>query len=285
MKPEDFMTPKTKKGPISGPRVLILGSVHGNEPCGANVLPDIFALPLLRGTLTCVLGNPAAFRANKRFLDTDLNRMFDERNCPTSQEQNSREYQRAQELKNYIDHTDIVLDLHASTSKTSEPFLICESNGYALATKMGIAKIVSGFDVIQPGGTDWYANKTGKVGLCLESGFLGDPFSTVRAFEGARALLSLLGMIEYEPIAIPDPMIYSLVWQYTSQRSFIPQNPFADFAFVEDKDVIGRDGDVTITAPADGFLLFTRPCEAPNQEAFVFARSLANIASLRESPQ
>ncbi len=69
-----------------GPLVLAIGGIHGNEPAGVLALQEIFRMlnaePTanpgfeFQGTLVGILGNKRAFKAGKRFLKEDLNRLW-----------------------------------------------------------------------------------------------------------------------------------------------------------------------------------------------------------------
>ena len=65
----------------AGPRLLVLGAVHGNETCGPRAIEKVLAdfeadkLKLLRGNVTFVpITNPLAYQRGKREGDRNLNR-------------------------------------------------------------------------------------------------------------------------------------------------------------------------------------------------------------------
>ncbi len=64
-----------------GPTLLVLGGIHGNEPAGVTALGRVLAeIELgpapLAGTLVALAGNLGALAAGRRYLDTDLNRIW-----------------------------------------------------------------------------------------------------------------------------------------------------------------------------------------------------------------
>ena len=98
-----------------GPKTIIFGGTHGNEPSGVKAIvkahqlltanPDLIA----SGQIHFILGNPEAFIQNLRFIDQDLNRVFHQ---PKG---NSVEALRAREiikLFEVIGPIDSILDLH-----------------------------------------------------------------------------------------------------------------------------------------------------------------------------
>ncbi|HLP79095.1 MAG TPA: succinylglutamate desuccinylase/aspartoacylase family protein, partial [Acidobacteriota bacterium] len=104
-----------------GPTLTIFACVHGNEPCGEKALRQFVFHPS-RGRIITVIANIAALRAGKRFIDCDLNRSF------TKSGTDALESQTAKILANILDESDALLDIHASSSVKSEPFVICEKH-------------------------------------------------------------------------------------------------------------------------------------------------------------
>lgn len=158
-----------------GPTVVILGGVHGNETCGVEALKTLHNITIDRGTLILIYGNPQAIEQNVRYVEQNLNRMFCDDAGLTSELKVSYEYQRSREILPYLHAADYSLDLHASFTPDSEPFIICESNALALVQYLPQDRVCYGFTRLEPGGTDGYMNELGKVGICIECGYLADP--------------------------------------------------------------------------------------------------------------
>lgn len=98
-----------------GPRLLILGAVHGNETCGTQALTQVIreldsgALRLERGTLTCVpVTNPLAYQRGQRTGERNLNR-----NMAPSAIAQDFEDRIANRLCPLLDAHDVLLDLHS----------------------------------------------------------------------------------------------------------------------------------------------------------------------------
>ena len=95
------------KSTISGPNVLLIGGVHGNEPAGSLALENHFnndKLPL-KGTVTLIpRANPCGLKNNIRWMpslfDMDLNRSFNKRNKTIDF------------IKQFVKQADIVIDFH-----------------------------------------------------------------------------------------------------------------------------------------------------------------------------
>ncbi|MCW3478065.1 succinylglutamate desuccinylase [Neisseriaceae bacterium JH1-16] len=97
------LTPTTL--PVDADRVLLSAGVHGNETAPievlAGIITDLLAgrLPLAVDLLV-LLGNPDAMRAGERYLDYDMNRLF---NGAHRQQSAAREATRAAQLEAQAD--------------------------------------------------------------------------------------------------------------------------------------------------------------------------------------
>ncbi len=82
------------RGALPGPTLVILGSIHGNEPAGVRaaerVLPRLDELRAdLRGEVVLLRGNTRALRQKVRYIDADLNRQWTANNVRISESGNS----------------------------------------------------------------------------------------------------------------------------------------------------------------------------------------------------
>jgi len=197
--------------------------------------------------------------------------MFKPDNLISDEQKSSYEYERAQYLKTLMDEADALLDIHASFTPESKPFLICEKSAFSVAAQLPFDTIVSGFDAVEPGGTEHYMNQLGKIGLGSECGYLGDSVSTKRAvaliqdFLFARGhTLSGSGLTKTQQKHYKIRSLYS-----TKTEKFVLTRQFADFENIQEGDVIGYDGDEAIQADTDGMILFARNREKIGEEAFL----------------
>ena len=226
----------------SGPTSLLLIGVHGNENCGIVAINSIVSkLKIERGKLFIIFGNPKAIEQNKRFIDVDLNRLFRTNETSAEIEMKSYEYSRAQYIKKYMAMSDYMLDIHASNTRYSPSFIICEENAMNIVKYIPVPLVVSGFDKLEPGGTDCYMNNLGKVGICVECGYVDDVDSIVVATESIKSFLIATGNIVsnlsiYRQLKIQMNDIY-----LTKSNSFILKKEFSDFEEVKEGQVIGCD--------------------------------------------
>jgi Succinylglutamate desuccinylase / Aspartoacylase family len=99
-------------------KILVIGGIHGNEPLGIQLvkLINILKIP----NLDAIMGNPFAIDNNIRYVEQDLNRVF---NLP---EENSLEKNRAIEILNFIEKGDydLILDFHNTTSSNNNCYFV-----------------------------------------------------------------------------------------------------------------------------------------------------------------
>ena len=155
-----------KVGRKKGKTLAVFAGVHGDEEPGIEALKEVvLESEIEKGEVYFVFANPRAIEKGVRYIDKNLNRCFLKNNKAFCYEE-----KRAQELKQILDKSDALLDLHASNNPCSTPFIICEQNSYPLARIFDFKIISSGWDAIEPGATDGYMLQQGKPGLCLECG-------------------------------------------------------------------------------------------------------------------
>lgn len=257
----------------SGPTSIIIGGVHGDEVCGhqaiLKVLPN---LCIEKGKVFVGFGNPPAIEKRERFLGADLNRMFADNLSP--EDMASYEYQRAQFMKAYLAQADVLLDIHASMNPQSRPFCICESNAYGIVQHLPVELVVSGFDEVEPGGTDYYMNKIGKIGICIECGYREKPESVDLAEQAIKVFLGVVGHIS-------DSFQYQLqkhIRMYrlykTKTDSFVLAKEFGDFEELGAGQIIGTDGLEEIRTDRKSIILFPKNKEKVGEEAFLLGEVL-----------
>lgn len=205
----------------AGPRLLILGGVHGNEVCGpmamAQILPDLEsgAIALKAGRLTLVpIANPRAHEENKRFIDRNLNRALRKREKPEKYEEHLMN-----ELCPLLDDCDVLLDIHSYTAG-GPPFAFCRTGEGRAAEEAFVASlcinhVVYGwedaydnagvsYDPEESVGTTEYARRAGAQAVTIECGQHRDaeaPAVALRAIKGALKHTGLAPHINISPVS------------------------------------------------------------------------------------
>ena len=98
------------------PDIAIVGAVHGDEPCGARAIERLVAAdPPVERPVKLIVANERALERDVRWIDTDLNRVFDE-----DLDEDTHEHQLASRLTDEIAGCT-VLSIH-STHSYADPF-------------------------------------------------------------------------------------------------------------------------------------------------------------------
>ncbi len=242
---------------VEGPTVAIFGGVHGNEVCGVEAIKEVLSsnFRASRGKVIFVFANRLAIDRNVRFVEENLNRCF------VGSRGSTYEGRLARDLKKIMYDSDVLLDIHSSFSRCSEPFIICERNAFKYIKLLPFNKVCSGFDRIEPGGTDYFMNRIGRIGICVECGYLADPMAKEIAVTSIYSLLASLGMIANKAKGIWDNKEFFEV-RYLHKveigRSFVLRRSFRDFERIKKGELIGFCGDREVLADRDGFILFAR---------------------------
>lgn len=103
--------------------ILLLGSQHGNELLGDKLYDYIKAYhDNLLGSIHFIIGNPKAHARNVRYLESDMNRSYDDKS--------TYESKRARRILSYIkkNRFDVVLDLHTTVCIQPPCFIVTSIN-------------------------------------------------------------------------------------------------------------------------------------------------------------
>ena len=257
-------------GREKGTTSVVLVGIHGDEKCGIEALEKILpTLEIERGVVLFGYGNTRAIEAGKRFIEANLNRMFNGDEQLGANDKQSYEYNRAQFLKTYLNQADALLDIHASSIPNSRAFVICEANASEIVKFFPIDLIVSGFDKVEPGGTDYFMNKNGKIGICLECGYMKNPQSTKVAEESIFAFLKARGHIKNDLTPQKQSYIQMFKKYFAKTDTFTLSKPFENFEVVEKDQLIGIDGQERINSPKRSLILFAHNGTKIGDEVFL----------------
>ena len=294
-----------------GPRLLVMGGVHGDETSGTAGIERVLAefaageLALLRGELTLVpVANPLARRRLQREGERNLNRLFKPAAEPADYEARVTNV-----LAPVIARHEVLLDLHSFQSAgeafamigprdntgTLEPFARAAEEG-RLALHLGTPIVVEGWlDIYAAGlaqrgaavdeaaidfgrGTNEYIRSCGGYGVTLECGQHQDPQAPEVAWRAIRRTLALLGMAALPPGLSAGPDVPPRLLRLASVTDRLHADDrfardWATFDPVRRGELIGTRHDGTpVTAPDDGCIVFPNALALPDTEWFYFAR-------------
>ncbi len=290
-------------GTLPGPRLLVLGAVHGNETCGAKAITRLLGeiasgeVKVIAGQLTLVpVVNRLAFERGTRNGDRNLNRHL----APSVSPQDNED-RIANELCPLLAANEVLLDLHSFRSAGEAFVMVGPENNQgslqpfahaaqeeALALRLGVARAMDGWlDTYAGGvgrrggsaaygrGTTEYMRSVGGWGVTLECGQNEDP----RAPEVAwRAIVNALAHLGLTGTPAPDEAspveglrLTQVVDRLDALDSFA--RPWKSFDAVQRDEPIARRSDGTVVAaPQDGYVVFPDAGAQAGSEWFYFAQ-------------
>lgn len=256
-----------KVGMEEGPTLAIFCGVHGNEKAGIYAVEKIVQeIRIQKGEVYFVFANPKAIEKNIRYVEKNLNRCF----LP-NQNGNTHEEQRATILMNILDKCEALLDIHASNSKKTTPFVITD-NGFEITKHMSFEIVATGFDEIEPGATDGYMKSRGKIGICLECGYSGEgEKNSSLAYKSILQFLQYFNVIEetVDKDNISQRILHVDEVQKVTSKDFDVVREFADFETLPKGTLLAKEKDKQFITDKERVILFGRPGKPVGAEAYI----------------
>lgn len=192
---------------------VIVGSVHGDEPCGKKAINRFIESGYeLKKPVKFIVANEEALEQNVRFLDTDLNRSF-----PGDSKSDNHEERLAAEIMKEIEGKK-VLDIH-TTRSYPEPFAtFTELNDVTkqLLKSSGVENAV-----IFPEESGTLHEQTD--GIVIEAGYQGTDEAVENAYDLIVNFLASESVIE-EDFQRSDPDIYQYYETVDGDWTFTAEN-------------------------------------------------------------
>jgi uncharacterized protein len=295
-------------GFAAGPKLIVLGAVHGNETAGTRGIERVLAeldggrWRVERGSLTLVpVTNPLAYDKGTRSGDRNLNRRLLPTDSPRVYEDHI-----ANTLCPWLAAHDVLLDLHSFRSPgqpfvmrgpsnnrgTLEPFAQAAAEG-RLADHLGPARIVDGWmsayaqgaarrrarglpdaDPSYGIGTTETMRAQGGYGVTLECGQHDDPAGPEVAYRAIRQAVALLELADL-PLASPVAPLQRLSLVTVVDREHENDRLakiWTSFDALRAGDLIATRHDGTpVRAEHDGHIVFPDPNAQPGHEWFYLA--------------
>ncbi len=298
-------------GLAPGPRLVVLGAVHGNEICGTQAIRRVIGeiesglVAMVAGSVTFVpITNPLAYARHQRMGDRNLNRNLAPTDDPVEFEDRIANW-----LCPLLARHDALLDLH-SFHTAGQPFVMLgpedntgslepfarSAEEAALALRLGVQRFVDGWldtyatgvarrlaagvsareaDVNYGVGTTEFMRAQGGIALTLECGQHDDPAAPNVAY---RAILNTLSHLQL--IATPAPptvantealRLYEVIDRAHADDQFA--RAWSSFDRVRAGELIGtRHNGTPVGADSDGYIVFPNPNAQPGQEWFYLAK-------------
>ena len=268
-----------------GPVLILFVGIHGNEPAGIHAVDQISRQlsrdKKINGSIYAVTGNIEAVKLGVRFLDTDLNRLWERFNTSQDfsiQQSESRpaEYLESLEIKQTIDqiikkHSGsardfIFIDLHTTSSQSCAFILLNDTlSNRALAREFPVPQIL-GIEENIRGTLLSYINNLGYKAIGFEAGAHNAEVSVVRTQAFLWLVLNRIGLYEMsgENIArnekllqtqngVPDTYYEIIHHKFVDDPlKFEMIEGFQNFDKIEKDTPLAREYGKLITAPKDG---------------------------------
>ncbi len=262
------------KSETPGPTITIMGGLHGDEPMGVEIiskLKDKLAdTPIESGNLTLIIGNPKAVEAKIRPIDKDMNRMFGTELQPTP---GSYEEQRIQEIKSILNQSDILLDIH-STSSPAKPFIYCELTPAHLTAinSIDIPYIVSPDPKFRPpefnSAADNYIDNQGGIGITYETGQRTDISNFNQIYKNVINFLTAQKLFPGQPTKPSTEPKHIIINQHLlGSKDFQFSKQFKNFDEIKTGELIATSNKEKITAQSNKIIIFPKTQITPNKAA------------------
>jgi predicted deacylase len=180
------------------PEVAVVGSVHGDEPCGAHAVDRLLDEdPDVVEPVKLVVANERALDAGVRYVDADLNRSIGE-----AIPENAHERALARRLADEIQGCT-VLSLH-STQSHADPFAITSGLDDEVASVVRALPVVAVVDTPEFGEGRLFASDADIVEA--EAGLQGTDTAAENAYRLAREFLTAVGALPGDAVEREVPV-------------------------------------------------------------------------------
>lgn len=275
------------EGSESGPTVIALAGVHGNETPGVEAVIDVLKdlqvkQTEFRGELIGVRGNLRALEQNVRYIDEDMNRLWFPSILEKIQEtpeseldsHERKEVKRLlQVLNKLIEEANtptILVDLHTFSAE-GYMFLITSPVERQINLLSSLhAPMVYGIEETLRGTTLAYFRKKDLISFGLEGGQHNNRLTTYNMTASLMLLLCAAGSVEAEQVPVVEeyhehlkdhtrslPSEVELVYQHIIEPGdeFSMRPGYQNFQPIKKGEWLAKDNYGKIYAETDGFIL------------------------------
>lgn len=289
---------------VPGPLLFVCGGVHGNEPAGVRAARRVLAAleerrTPLRGRLVALACNLGALRAGLRYVDQDLNRIWNEEtlgrvargDVRTSEEREQRETLAAMAVflqggagPGGVPQRVVLLDLH-STSAVGAPFSVTadtvQNRRLALAFPV---PVLLGLEERLEGTLLSHFSEMGHTAVCLEGGQNEAPMTVEHHVAAVWIALVAAGLVRRADVpdmdalrarlqgaaaGLPRVVEVSHRHEIPAGEEFVMDPGHANFDWVERDEELATSNGRRVRTPSRGLLLMPRYQGQGNDGFFV----------------
>ena len=237
------------------PEIAIVGSIHGDEPCGRDGIEAVLAdPPAVNRPVKFIVVNEPALEANRRYVDVDLNRIF-----PGDPNSDVPEVRLAAELTEEIQGCT-VLSLHSTQSYDRMFALVDEVTPIAeeVVPHLSVDAVVR-----TKGNNEGRLFSVAPEAIEVECGYQGSPQAAENAELVIREFLAAIGVSDEEPTAPSDELpVFQLgapIPKLTADRYEVFVRNFErvaageEFAAADGKPVVADEPFYPVLMSANGY--------------------------------
>ncbi len=282
------------EGTQRGPLFISIGGIHGNEPSGIYAIQEVLRMLevepftnasfVFSGKFVGLVGNLAAIRTKRRFINKDLNRQLTpdhvhelRMNHNHHLDVEDRELlllldEIDRQIKQYKPDKVVILDLH-TTSVTGGIFAIVTEDPESIRIGQSLhAPVVKGMLDGIHGTTMHYFNRKNYgvniTTLTFEAGQHDDPLSINRAISGIVATMRAIGCVKSKDVEtfhddllrhysqnLPKVTRLAYVHRIKPEDHFTMYPNYRNFQWIKKGEIVARDTHGPVIAPVEGYML------------------------------
>lgn len=298
-------------GDRSGPVLILMAGLHGNEPAGVAATlqildllcqqKDAIAEFTFSGACYGIAGNIAALKSGIRFVDEDLNRLWTPEHVHLIRQMDPAQCNTEEKaligileifdqiIANHPDQPIVIIDLHTTTA---EGGIFCiatdDPESIRIASELHAPVVLGMLEGLQ-GTTMHYFRRAvlnrDIVTFAFEAGQHDDPHAEIRHVAAVLTCLRALEMIIPEQVPYRNdrilieyakdlPRITSLIGihKVSPEDEFQLLPGFVNFQPLQKGQLIGKSGGVALRAPEDCFMLMPRYQELGDDGYFLLRK-------------
>ncbi len=280
--------------------IIFIAAMHGNETSGVLALRKFFKdinnnQTLINGTVIGLIANLQALKANLRYVDEDMNRLWTQKTLQRNKKIKNTEEQELTILNGLIEKiislkkkkNIIIVDLHNTSSPNGVFTIVNNEKEIKIAKHLNIPVVSNLFSKVKGSLANYYHNKN-VTSIVFEGGAIGDPASINNHEAGIWKILENNKFINSE--AIPERVVdnynkmtifakdvsgkYSVKYIHRIKKidNFLMNPNMRNFEYIEKNQVIAHDKKGPIKSPYQGHLLMPLYQEQGNEGFYIIQK-------------
>ncbi len=293
----------------SGPNVVFIGGMHGNEPTGVLALNRVCRQleklqPLIKGNVYALAGNLTALERGERFIVNDLNRVWQPDMVEKAVKRDYHPDEIIHEVEEQIELWGIIDDLMArkrgpfifidlhTTSVNTVPFITMSDTimNRSIAKKIPVP-VVIGIEEHLSEPLLSYVNELGCVSMAFEGGQHSDPESVrnhealiwqILAHSGVMKKMEIPKYNKHVQILLHNAELNHSVYEIRERRAIKPGDHFQmipgfeNFQKISKGQALAKLNQKEIRASQNG-LIFMPLYQSKGDDAFFIIRKIAKF--------